>query len=210
MPTLTTFLVFAAATVALVAIPGPNALYIATRSASQGRRTGVASALGVEAGTLVHISASALGVSALIASSATAFATLKWLGVAYLVYLGARSLRRRAPAGGHALPARVRLGRAFGEGALVNVLNPKVALFFLAFLPQFLDPARGGAATQTLALGAAFFVIALAMDLLYVAGASALAARVRGRARFARRERHVTGAIYLLLGGAAALVGGSR
>ena len=209
MLTLTTFLLFAAATVALVAIPGPNALYIATRSVSQGRRTGLASALGVEAGTLVHIAASALGVSALIASSATAFATLKWLGVAYLAYLGARTLRRETTSG-QAAPARVRLGRAFGEGALINVLNPKVALFFLAFLPQFLDPQRGGAATQTLALGAAFFGIALSMDLLYVAGASALAGRLRGRARFARRERHVTGAVYLLLGGAAALVGGSR
>src|SRR4051794_40995819 len=118
MPTFTTFLLFAAATVALVALPGPNSLYIATRSAALGRRTGLASALGVEAGTLVHIGASALGVSALIASSATAFATLKWLGVVYLAYLGARTLRRRETTGAHAAPARVRLARAFGEGAL--------------------------------------------------------------------------------------------
>jgi threonine/homoserine/homoserine lactone efflux protein len=210
MPTFTTFLLFAAATVALVAIPGPNALYIATRSASRGPRVGLASAFGVEAGTLVHIGASALGVSALVASSATAFATLKWLGVAYLLYLGARRFLRDEAPGDQAVPAPVRLGRAFGEGALVNVLNPKVALFFLAFLPQFLDPARGAAASQTLALGAAFFFIALAMDLLYVAGASALAARLRGSARFQRRERHVTAAIYVMLGGAAALAGGRR
>jgi threonine/homoserine/homoserine lactone efflux protein len=208
MPELTTLLLFAATTVALVAIPGPNSLYIAARSASQGRQAGVASALGVEAGTLVHVTAAAVGVSALIASSAAAFATLKWLGVAYLLFLGVRTLTRRHHPADEADVAPAPLRRAFAEGAFVNVLNPKVALFFLAFLPQFVDADRGATATQTLALGLVFFAIALCMDLLFVVGASALGDRLRGRAGFARRERHVTGAIYLLLGGAAALAGG--
>jgi threonine/homoserine/homoserine lactone efflux protein len=208
MPELTTFLLFAATTIALVAMPGPNALYIAARSASQGRQAGFASALGVESATLLHVTAAAVGVSALIASSATAFATLKWLGVAYLGFLGIRTLARRDAGHGHAEVAPVQLGRAFAEGALVNLLNPKVALFFLAFLPQFVDSSRGGTASQTLALGVVFLGIALCMDLLFVIGASALGDRLRGRGSFARRERHVTGAIYLLLGAAAALAGG--
>jgi threonine/homoserine/homoserine lactone efflux protein len=208
MPELTTLLLFAATTCALVAIPGPNSLYIAARSASQGRRAGVASALGVEAGTVVHVTAAAVGVSALIASSAAAFSTVKWLGVAYLVYLWIRTLRGgAAPADGQQIAAAP-LRRAFAEGAVVNVLNPKVALFFLAFLPQFVDPARGSTASQTLALGLVFFAIALCMDLLFVVGASAIGDRLRGRAGYARRERHVTGAIYLVLGGAAAVAGG--
>lgn len=211
MPELTTLLVFAATTCALVAIPGPNSLYIAARSASQGRRAGIASALGVEAGTIVHVTAAAVGVSALIASSAAAFATVRWLGVAYLLYLGVRTLAsgHGAAAGNAELPAAP-LRRAFAEGALINVLNPKVALFFLAFLPQFIDPDQGSTAAQTLALGIVFFVIALCMDLLFVLGASALGDRLRGRPGFARRERHVSGAIYLMLGGAAALAGGRR
>ena len=147
-------------------------------------------------------------MSALIASSATAFSTVKWLGVAYLLYLGIRTLRSGGAPSGAAPVAPARLGRAFAEGAVVNVLNPKVALFFLAFLPQFIDPSNGSTATQTLTLGAVFFAIALCMDLLFVLAASALGDRLRGRAGFARRERHVTGAIYLLLGGAAALAGG--
>lgn len=157
---------------------------------------------------MVHVAGAAVGVSALIASSATAFATLKWLGVAYLVYLGVRTLLRRQDGGMDIAVQPVRLKRAFAEGALVNVLNPKVALFFLAFLPQFVDPSRGNVSTQTLVLGAVFFVIALCMDLLFVLGASALGARLRGREGYARRERHVTGSIYLLLAGAAALSGG--
>ncbi|MGH2948810.1 MAG: LysE family translocator [Solirubrobacteraceae bacterium] len=208
MPELTTLLLFAATTVALVAIPGPNSLYIAARSASQGRHAGFASALGVEAGTLVHVTAAAIGVSALIASSAAAFATLKWVGVAYLLFLGIRTLTHHHRVADEEDVAPAPLHRAFAEGAFVNVLNPKVALFFLAFLPQFVDADRGATATQTLALGLVFFAIALCMDLLFVVGASALGDRLRARAGFARRERHVTGAIYLLLGGAAALAGG--
>ena len=208
MPETSTFMVFAVAAIALVAIPGPNLIFIATRSLSQGQRAGFASALGVEAGTLVHVAAAAVGLSAVVASSATAFTVVKYLGAAYLIYLGVRALLSRQRTEIAADDAVTPLGRVFLEGMLVNVLNPKVALFFLAFLPQFIDPARGGTATQTLALGTVFFLIALVMDLLYVVAAGALGRLLQGRDGFARRQGQVTGAVYIALGGAAALASG--
>jgi threonine/homoserine/homoserine lactone efflux protein len=149
MPETRTVALFALAAVALIAIPGPNAIYIAARSLSQGRAAGVASALGVEAGTLVHIGAAVAGLSAIIASSDLAFDAIRYFGVAYLVYLGIRAWRVE-PHRGTTDAGRGSLRRVFAEGLLVNVLNPKVALFFLAFLPQFTDPERGPVASQTL------------------------------------------------------------
>ena len=206
MPALATLLLFAATTCALVAIPGPNSLYIAARSASQGRRAGFASALGVEAGTVVHVTAAAVGVSALdrLLGCCVLHRQAGWASRTSSTSGSRRCADRAAPAGGGQPIAAAPLHRAFAEGALVNVLNPKVALFFLAFLPQFIDPARGSTTSQTLALGLVFFVIGLCMDLLFVVGASAIGDRLRGRAGYARSERHVTGAIYLVLGGAAA------
>jgi threonine/homoserine/homoserine lactone efflux protein len=207
MPEPGTLALFALAAIALIVIPGPNAIYIAARSLSQGRAAGVASALGVEAGTLLHVSAAAGGLSALIASSDLAFDAIRYLGVAYLLYLGMRALRgerdRNAPPA-----AGSSLRRAFTEGLLVNVLNPKVALFFLAFLPQFTDPGEGSVAAQTLVLGVVFFAIALMMDLIYALAASALAARVPWGTGAARRRERVTGGIYLTLGALAAVAGG--
>jgi threonine/homoserine/homoserine lactone efflux protein len=207
MPEPGTLALFALAAIALIAIPGPNALYIAARSLSRGRAAGVASALGVEAGTLVHVAAAAAGLSALIASSDLAFDAIRYLGVAYLVFLGIRALRgeddAKAPHAG-----RGSLRRVFAEGLLVNVLNPKVALFFLAFLPQFTDPGRGSVAVQTLTLGAIFFGIALAMDLVYALAASAIGGRVRWGSAAARRRECLTGAIYLALAVLAAVAGG--
>ncbi len=206
MPEPATLALFALSAVVLVAIPGPNLIYIVTRSVDGGRRVGVASALGVEAGTLVHVAAAAAGLSALIASSALAFDLVKLAGAAYLVYLGVRALltRERAePAPDEQQPDEP-VGRAFVEGALVNVLNPKVSIFFLAFLPQFVDPGLGPATTQVLVLGALFFLIALVLDLLYVLVAGLLSGVLRrGRAR-----RYVTGGIYLAL--AAFAASGSR
>jgi threonine/homoserine/homoserine lactone efflux protein len=210
MPELSTLLLFAAASIVLIAIPGPNHIYIVARSVSQGRGAGLASALGVETGTLVHVGAAAAGLSAVIASSATAFNVVRYLGAAYLVFLGIRALLRRdgdeAPEAVQAAPLR----RTFAEGVMVNVLNPKVALFFLAFLPQFIDPERGPVAVQTLVLGAVIFVLALASDLIYALAASALGSRLRRRAGFNRVQRRVTGGVYVALGAVAALSGGRR
>jgi threonine/homoserine/homoserine lactone efflux protein len=207
VPETGTVALFALAAVTLIAIPGPNALYIAARSISQGRAAGVASALGVEAGTLVHVGAAAAGLSAVIASSQLAFDAIRYLGVAYLTFLGIRALRgeedaRSPQAGGSSLR------QAFGEGLLVNILNPKVALFVLAFLPQFTDPAHGPVAVQALILGAVFFVIALAMDLIYAFAASAIGARLNWGTGASRRRQRLTGAIYLLLAVIAAVAGG--
>jgi threonine/homoserine/homoserine lactone efflux protein len=211
MPAPATILVFALAAGVLVAIPGPNHLYIVTRSVAQGRRIGLASAFGVETGTLVHITAAAVGLSALIASSATAFNVVRYLGAAYLAYLGLRALLRDR--GTELLDAQARghsVRRAYLDGILVNVLNPKVALFFVAFLPQFVDPGRGATATQILALGLVVFVIATASDIVYALAAGALGGWLRGRPGFLRRQRYLTGSIYLGLAAAATFAGGER
>ena len=132
--------VFVAAALLLLVTPGPAVLYIVARSVDQGRAAGLVSALGVHAGTLVHIAAAAAGLSVLLAASATLFSLVKYLGAAYLIFLGVRRLLDRTPLGGPGQTRAIPWRRAFLDGAIVNVLNPKTALFFLAFLPQFVDP----------------------------------------------------------------------
>ena len=193
----------------LVAIPGPNHIYIVARSLDQGRAAGFASAFGVETATLLHVAAAAAGVSAALASSATAFAFVKYAGVAYLLYLAARTLAARDRPAEPAAPATAPTWRMFFDGLLVNLLNPKVALFFLAFLPQFVDPQAGPAWSQILVLGGILAAIGLASDLLYAVGAGGAGDRLRASAGYARRRRHVTGMLYLLLA-VVALVGGRR
>jgi threonine/homoserine/homoserine lactone efflux protein len=210
MPAPATLLVFALAASVLVAIPGPNHIYIVTRSIAQGRRIGLASAFGVETGTLVHISAATVGLSALFASSAVAFDTLRYAGAAYLAYLGIRALLRddAIELDGGAAPPSAR--RAYLDGVLVNVLNPKVALFFLAFLPQFVDPARGAMSTQILVLGLVVFAIATTSDVVYALAAGALGGWLRSRPAFVRVQRYLTGCIYLGLAAAATFVPSER
>jgi threonine/homoserine/homoserine lactone efflux protein len=206
MPAPSTLALFALAGLALIAIPGPNMIYIATRSMSEGRRSGFASALGLLTGTCINVVAAAAGLSALIASSATAFNALRYLGAAYLVYLGLRALlTREAPKQGSD-PAPVDLARAYRQAIVVQLLNPKVALFFLAFLPQFVDPAQGPVWAQILVLGGILGALGFAMDCAYALAAGAAAKRL-GSFRHGRR---VTGAVYVALGAAAALTGGRR
>src|SRR5262245_52645527 len=145
---------FGVAAVVLLLTPGPAVLYIVTRSVDQGRRAGLISVLGVHAGTLVHVAAAAAGLSAVLVASATAFSVVKYLGAAYLIYLGIRQLVARAPEPADVtLAAAPRLSRAFIDGFIVNVLNPKTALFFLAFLPQFVTVSPGAVPTQLTCLG---------------------------------------------------------
>ncbi|MDQ6525947.1 LysE family translocator [Nocardioides sp. LHD-245] len=185
---------FAAASVVLVGMPGPNVLYITTRGMAHGVRAGVVSALGVETGTAGYAVATALGLSALIAASPTAFAVIRYLGAAYLVHLAVRELaRRRAGAGDPSVGSPPALGRVYADGLLMNLLNPKVALFFLAFLPQFLTPGATGVAAQAevLALGIVTVLVALLVDLTYAVSAGLLGRRVRRRARERNRTvRH--------------------
>ena len=208
MPDGSTLATFAAAAVVLVALPGPNMLYLVARSVSDGRRAGVLSALGTEAGTLVHVSAAAIGLSALLASSATAFALVKYAGAAYLVFLGLRALLvrdRGASEPDVAVTPPPGAVNVFRQAVLVQVLNPKVAVFFLAFLPQFVDPDRP-AATQIVVLGLTLVAIGLAIGLATALAAGTLAQRMRGRRRPGRPwSRRASGCVYLALGAYAAL-----
>jgi threonine/homoserine/homoserine lactone efflux protein len=208
MPEVSTLLLFTASALALVAIPGPNHVFIVARSIEQGRRAGFASAFGVEAATLVHVAAAAAGLSAALASSATAFAVVKYAGVAYLLYLAVKALTAPDAHDRDARPAAPRR-RVFLEGFVVNLLNPKVALFFLAFLPQFVDPGAGPAWSQIVVLGAVLAAIGLASDLLYALGAGGAGVRLRASAGFWRRRRYVAGGVYLALA-VVALAGGRR
>jgi threonine/homoserine/homoserine lactone efflux protein len=191
---------FAAAALALLLVPGPAVLYIVAQSAEHGRVAGLVSVAGIHLGTLVHVAAAAIGLSALIVSSAIAFSVVKYAGAAYLVYLGVRRLlAREVPE--LAPPRDQPLARFFTQGAVVNVLNPKTALFFLAFLPQFVDPERT-VWTQVVILGLTFVVLGLVSD-----GAYAVAAGTVGRWVRARRQalRYASGFIFVGLGVSAAL-----
>jgi threonine/homoserine/homoserine lactone efflux protein len=210
IPPLSSLGLFIAAALVLLLTPGPAVLYIVARSLDQGRRGGLVSVLGVHAGTLVHVAAAAAGLSALLAASATAFSVVKYLGGAYLVYLGVRRLLDRRAATASAPGSRRRLGRAFLDGVVVNVLNPKTALFFLAFLPQFADVSRGSVGAQILGLGLIFVALGLFTDGLYAVGAGTAARWLRGNPRFLASERWVSGSMYIGLGVAAALSSGPR
>jgi threonine/homoserine/homoserine lactone efflux protein len=210
MPEPSTLLLFVGSVVALVLVPGPNLIYIVTRGVDQGRRAAVASALGVETGTLVHVVAAAAGVSALLASSAAAFEVVRYAGAGYLAYLGVRTLLADGATEDDEPSRAAGARRAYAEGFVVNLLNPKVALFFLAFLPQFVDPGAGPTPLQVLALGAVFLAVSLPLDLLYAVGAGSIGARLRGRPALMRGRRWVTGGVYLVLAGAAVLAGGRR
>ncbi|NUR92213.1 MAG: LysE family translocator [Nonomuraea sp.] len=198
-----TFVLFLGASAALVAIPGPNHLYIAARGLAQGRAAGLASAFGVETGTLVHIAAAAAGLSYVISRSAALFAVVKWAGVAYLVYLGVRALTSKEEVTRTAAEPQP-LRKVYLEGILVNVLNPKVTLFFLAFLPQFVHAEAGSPALQIVLLGVTVMTIGLVSDVIYAFTAGVLAARL---ARGARVMRYVSGVVYLGLGVVMAFAG---
>jgi threonine/homoserine/homoserine lactone efflux protein len=192
---------FSLAALALLAIPGPAVLYIVVQSAEQGRRVGLASVAGVHLGTLVHVAAAAAGLSAIIVASAVAFSVVKYAGAAYLVYLGVRTLLGRDERLAVDRP-REPLRRAFMRGAVVNVLNPKTALFFLAFLPQFIDAGRGAVWSQALVLGLVFVALGFVSDSLYALAAGTAAGLLRRRRRF---MRYGSGLVYVGLGASAAL-----
>jgi threonine/homoserine/homoserine lactone efflux protein len=210
MPDMSTLALFAVAAVTLLVIPGPAVLYIVTRSVDQGRAAGLASVGGVHVGTLVHVAAAALGLSALLVSSATAYHAVRWLGAAYLVWLGIRRLRAKdEPSGSvkgrHA--SRLGLRRIFAQGVVVNVLNPKTALFFLAFLPQFVDVSRGSVPLQVVVFGVAFVLLGLVSDGTYALLASTGAGWLRRRPGVARTSRLVSGGVLISLGVTTALAG---
>ena len=210
MPETSTLALFAVAAVTLLVIPGPAVLYIVTRSVDQGRAAGLASVCGVHVGTLVHVAAAAFGLSALLVSSATAYDTIRWLGAAYLVWLGVRRLLARdedTPAAAGPGGRRPGLRRIFAQGVVVNVLNPKTALFFFAFLPQFVDTSRGSVPFQVVMFGVAFVLLGLLSDGAYALAAATGAGWLRRRPGVARASRLASGGILISLGVTTALAG---
>jgi threonine/homoserine/homoserine lactone efflux protein len=202
VPELHTFVIFAAASAAFLAVPGPSVIYIVSRSLAEGRTAGIVSALGIQAGGLIHVTAATIGVSALLASSAVAFSVVKYAGAAYLIYLGIRRLLEGEEPEQAEEDRRAGRKRLFWQGVLVNSLNPKTALFFLAFLPQFVDPERGAVAPQVLALGVLFLVLATLSDSTY----ALVAGSVRGWLGERRRTlARISGCSYVGLGVLAAL-----
>jgi len=207
MPDWSTMILFATAVLVLVFTPGPNTLYIIARSINQGRKAGIVSCLGVEIGTLVHVAAAAFGISTLLLSSALAFNVVKYAGAAYLIYLGVKTLLTREKAEVEEVVEEKSLGRAFSQAVFVNVLNPKTAMFFFAFLPQFIDVERGAVATQILFLGAVVVVLGFTSGSLYSLLAGGIGNLLRGNLMFLRAQRYFAGSVYLGLGAAAALSG---
>lgn len=192
--------VFVTAGIALNIAPGPDVLYIVGRSVGQGRAAGLVSALGIAVGCLFHVAAAALGLSALMLALPLAFDLVRLAGAGYLLWLGAKLILSR---GGSLAPARltpVPLARIFRQGVLTNVLNPKVALFFLAFLPQFADASRGALAPQILALGLIFVANGLWVCCLYALLGSRIGDWLRGREGAAAWLDRATGALFVALG----------
>jgi threonine/homoserine/homoserine lactone efflux protein len=190
---------FTGATLVLVGMPGPNNLYISLRSMTQGRRAGVVSALAVETGTVVYVVVTALGLATLVQASPTLFTAITVAGALYLAYLGAKTLK--APANELNAVAPARLGRVFRDGVVVNLLNPKAALFFLAFLPQFTTRGAGPEQlrAEMLLLGAATMLVGLTLDLCYAVGADAIGRRFRSARTTSRGRNVIVATIYLAL-----------
>jgi threonine/homoserine/homoserine lactone efflux protein len=200
MPTASTIALFLLAATALAVVPGPAVAYIVTQSIDQGRRAGLVSALGVASGGLVHVAAATVGLSALIASSATAFTIVKLAGSAYLIAVGIRRILSGDGEEPERRALRAPLRRIYRQGAIVNVLNPKTALFFLAFLPQFVDPDRGVVWPQVALLGIVFVLVAVLSDMTYALVSDAIAGRIRRTGTGAKVRRWLTGGVFIALG----------
>jgi threonine/homoserine/homoserine lactone efflux protein len=197
---------FVTAALVLLAVPGPAVLYIVTQSVEHGRRAGLTAVGGIHVGSLVHVVAATVGLSALLVSSAVAFSAVKLVGAAYLIFLGVQRLLGRGDGAGPSLERSRDLGRIFRQGIVVNVLNPKTALFFLAFLPQFVDPDRS-AAPQIAVLGLIWVTLGLLSDSVYALLSGTLGGALRRSSAFSRAQRFVTGMVLIGLGVLAALTG---
>jgi threonine/homoserine/homoserine lactone efflux protein len=196
---------FGLASLVLAATPGPGVLYIVTRTLAQGRRAGLASVAGVALGNLGNAMAASLGLAALLAVSSLAFTVVKFAGAAYLVWLGIKALRETSVAAPLAQFDAPRHGRILRDGFVVALLNPKTALFFAAFLPQFIDPA-GSAVLQSAAFGSSFVAIAACTDTAYVLAAGAAAPALGALGRTRTLGRYATAMVYLGLGVFTALI----
>jgi threonine/homoserine/homoserine lactone efflux protein len=210
MPSLPSIGFFLLGALGLLLFPGPAVLYITARSASQGRRAGLVSVLGIELGSLTHAIAAALGLSALLLTSALAFSVVKYAGAAYLIYLGVRTILARQKEHGAVAPEALPYGTLCRQGFLVQLLNPKTALFFYAFLPLFVEPARGAVTAQIFVFGLLFVLLACCTDGLYAILGATVGRWLSRHAHFRSRQRYVTGGLYIALGVSAAIAGSER
>lgn len=207
MPDTATLVAFSLAAWVLFVVPGPAVLYVVTRSISQGRTAGLVSVAGIATGSLVHIGAAVAGLSALLTRSAVAYTVVRAVGAAYLAYLGIRALADRSPGGEGDRDRPASLRRIYADGFVVNALNPKTAAFFLAFVPQFIDPGKG-ATEQLLVLGVLFVVLGMASDSIYAVAAGTIGGALARHPAWRTARRWVSGGIYLTLGAVAAFAGG--
>ncbi len=204
MPDLNSLISFAVASVALLVIPGPAVIYIVNRSVANGRQIGLAAVVGLELGTFMHVLAATVGLSAILATSENAFNVVKYLGASYLVLIGLRTLTRKPEAISTSASSMTQ-SQAFRQGFIINTLNPKIALFFLSFLPQFIDPNISSNARQSLILGSVFVLCGFVIDGIYALTASSLReVLVKGKA-LPFIQQYVAGVVFVLLGAAAAL-----
>ena len=210
LPDLPALALFFAASLILLVTPGPAVFYIVARSIDQGRLAGVVSTLGVAAGSCVHSLAAALGVSAILASSATAFTVVKLVGAGYLVYLGIRKFLVPDPVETDVIVQHKQLREIFVQGLIVNVLNPKTALFFLAFLPQFVDVSKGYVALQMILLGVMFAALGILSDGLYAIAAGTFGRWLKRHAGVLKAQRYFAGSVYLGLGVLTAATGSGK
>ncbi len=204
MPDLNSLISFAVASVALLVIPGPAVIYIVNRSVADGRQIGLAAVVGLELGTFMHVLAATVGLSAILATSENAFNVVKYLGASYLILIGLRTLTRKPEAISTSASSMTQ-SQAFRQGFIINTLNPKIALFFLSFLPQFIDPNISSNARQSLILGSVFVLCGFVIDGIYALTASSLReVLVKGKA-LPFIQQYVAGVVFVLLGAAAAL-----
>ena len=199
MPTFESLAAFGIASLALLVIPGPAVLYVINRSVADGRNVALAAVAGLEIGNFMHVIAATVGLSAVIATSAAAFSVVKWIGAGYLIYIGIRTLATK-PQAVSQLNDPMSRRRAFTQGIVVNTFNPKVALFFLSFLPQFIDADRGSAALQSLVLGSTFVVLGCISDSLFAILASALRGTLLRGKSLPFVQRYVAGSVFIALG----------
>jgi threonine/homoserine/homoserine lactone efflux protein len=204
VPDLNSLISFAVASVALLVIPGPAVIYIVNRSVADGRQIGLAAVVGLELGTFMHVLAATVGLSAILATSENAFNVVKYLGASYLILIGLRTLTRKPEAISTSASSMTQ-SQAFRQGFIINTLNPKIALFFLSFLPQFIDPNISSNARQSLILGSVFVLCGFVIDGIYALTASSLReVLVKGKA-LPFIQQYVAGVVFVLLGAAAAL-----
>ena len=205
MPSTSTLLVFALTTLAVLVVPGPSVVYVVTRTVQLGRPAGLLSMLGLETGALIHVVAAAAGLTALVASSEVAFNAVRYAGAAYLITLGVRQLAKRPALVTTGTAPAVPRGRLFRDGVMVDLLNPKTGLFFIAFLPQFVDTSAGRVSVQVAVLGLCFVVLAALCDSAYALAADLLSRRLQASRRTNRVIDRASAGVYMGLGGLAAI-----